>query len=197
MKPRVLLADDHPAFGLGMRLALQDGGCDVVAVVGDGADAVAEARRLRPDVAVVDVRMPRLSGIDACRLMVDEGLVAGVVILSTYDDAMTRHRAKEAGARAYLTKDAPVAAIREVIDVLLRDPDRSLLAGVHVPSLTSRELEVVAALNEGLSNKAIARRLGVSPETVKDHCSAVFAKLEVTDRVQAVIAARRLGLVAD
>jgi DNA-binding NarL/FixJ family response regulator len=193
----VLLADDHPAFGLGLRLALQDGGCDIVAVVSDGHAAVDEARRLRPDIAVLDVRMPGLSGIEACSQIVAEGLASGVVILSTFDDAMTRHRAREAGARAYLTKETPVAEINATVRALLLDPKRSLLTGVAVPTFTNRELDVLFALGDGLSNKAIARRLGLSAETVKDHCSAIFAKLDVTDRVQAVIAARRIGLVAE
>ncbi len=193
----MLLADDHPAFGLGMRLALQDGGCDVVSVVSDGLEAVAEARRFHPDIAVLDVRMPGLSGIEACRRIVSEGLAVGVVILSTFDDAMTRHKAKEAGARAYLTKETPIAEINATVRALLLDPKRTLLSGVAVPTFTKRELDVLFALTEGLSNKAIAGRLGLSAETVKDYCSAIFAKLGVSDRVQAVIAARRIGLVAE
>lgn len=195
MKPRVLLADDHPAFGLGMRLALQDGGCDVVSVVTDGSAAIAEARRLHPDVAILDVRMPGPSGIDVCRTLVAEGLVAGVVILTTFDDPMSRQRAKEAGARAYLTKETPVAEVNAVVRALLLDRGRNLIIGDPVPTFTSRELEVLEGLNDGLSNKAIARRLGLSAETIKDHCSAVYGKLGVSDRMQAVAAARRLGLL--
>jgi two-component system, NarL family, nitrate/nitrite response regulator NarL len=197
MKTRVVIADDHPAFTLGMRLALQDAGLDVVGVAADGDAAVRVAAEHRPDVVVLDVRMPGMNGIDACRAIMQAESATAVVILSTYDDAATKRGALEAGARAFLTKETPVRSIADVVSRLHREPRLSLIDAPALPSFTRRESQVLGALVQGLSNKDIARSLGISVETVKDHCSAVFGKLHATDRVQAVIAARRLGLGQD
>jgi len=197
MRPRVVIADDHPAFVLGLRLGLQDAGIDVVDVAADGEQAVAVAARHRPDAVVLDIRMPRLDGVEACRRIVEEGTAGAVVMLSTYHDAATIRRAKDAGARAFVTKERSVLMLADTITRLVREPRLSLIDAPPLPHLTPRELEVLLALGLGLSNKAIAARLGIGVETVKDHCSTIFGKLEVSDRVQAVIAARRLGLLPD
>ena len=193
MTVRVLIADDHPAFTLGVRFGLEANGLVVVDAVHDGSAAIDRARDARPDAVVLDVRMPT-SGLDACRSIIDEGSCRAVVMLTTYDDPTTRRRAREAGARAFLTKETPVGDLAAVIELLVREPRLNLISVPELPRLTSREREVLAGLSEGLSNKAIATRLGLSPETVKDHCSALFAKLEVTDRHQAVREAQRLGM---
>jgi two-component system, NarL family, nitrate/nitrite response regulator NarL len=194
---RVVIADDHPAFALGLRLGLQDAGLEVVGVAADGETAVALAAAHRPDAVVLDIRMPKLDGVDACRRIVEAGTAIAVVMLSTYQDAATIRRAHDAGARAFLTKERPVPALVDTIARLVREPRLSLIEVPHLPHLTPRERDVLTALGEGLSNKAIAQRLGIGVETVKDHCSTIFGKLEVVDRVQAVIAARRLGLLPD
>jgi two-component system, NarL family, nitrate/nitrite response regulator NarL len=197
MKIRVVTADDHPAFGLGLRLALDDAGFDVVEVAADGESAVRAATAHRPDAVVLDVRMPGTDGIEACRAIVAQGFAVAVVMLSTYDDPATMRRAEEAGARAFLTKETPVGVVAEIVNRLVREPRLSLIEAPPLPHFTGRESQVLDALVQGLSNKEIARTLGIGVETVKDHCSAIFGKLHVQDRVQAVIAARRLGLVAD
>ena len=194
---RVVIADDHPAFGLGLRLALKDAGLEVLAVAVDGGGAVRAADEHKPDAVVLDVRMPGINGVEACRTIVEQGLASTVLILSTYDDPATMRRAKEAGARAFLTKETPVHVVAEVIHRLAREPRLSLIDAPALPHLTRRENQVLTFLAEGHSNKEIARRLGIGVETVKDHCSAVFGKLHASDRVQAIIAARRMGLVPD
>jgi two-component system, NarL family, nitrate/nitrite response regulator NarL len=197
VKTRVVIADDHPAFALGMRLALEDAGLEVVAVAADGEGAVRAATTHRPDAIVLDVRMPDMNGIDACRAIVDQGLATAVLMLSTYDDAATLRRAQQAGARAFLTKETAVSVVADVVNRLVREPRLSLIDAPPLPHFTTRESQVLGELVQGHSNKEIARTLGIGVETVKDHCSAIFGKLHVQDRVQAVIAARRLGLVPD
>ena len=197
MTPTVVVADDHPAFGLGMRLALQAEGFDVVATVETGAAAAEEAARLRPDAVVLDVRMPGVDGIEACRRIVAARSAGAVVMLSTYDDPHTLRRAAEAGARAYLTKETPVRAIADLLRRLIAEPGLRLIDVPSLPELTPRERDVLQALGDGATNKQIAVRLGIGVDTVKDHLSSLFGKLDVSDRVQAVLAARRLGLQGD
>lgn len=214
---RVLLADDHAAIRAGLRMLLATAGdIEVVGEAADGATAVANARALRPDVVLMDVRMPGIDGVTATRQVVDEGL-ADVLVLTTFDLDEYVFGALRAGAAGFLLKSAEandlvdavrhVAAgdgvvapevTRRVLAELAGAPERSgpvATPGAPLPAdLTPRERDVLAALGQGLSNADIARRLVISEATTKTHVSRVLAKLGVTSRVQAAIVAREAGI---
>lgn len=211
---RVLLADDHAAIRSGLRLILD--GCPDITVVGEASDggvAIEQARTLRPDVTLMDVRMPGVDGITATREIVADGR-SRVLVLTSFeiDDYVTQ--ALQAGADGYLVKtiDAgPLAdAVRRVADgeaVLSPEVTRRVIAGfvatrpaqndrIALPAdLTEREHDILVALANGLSNADIAASLFIAESTVKTHVSRVLAKLDCTTRVQAAITARRAGLV--
>ena len=213
---RVLLADDHTAIRSGLRLILD--GCDDIEVVGearDGAAAIAQARSLRPDVTLMDVRMPGTDGIAATREIVANGW-SRVLVLTSFEIDEYVVGALGAGADGYLVKtiDAgPLAdAVRRVAAgeaVLSPEVTRRVITGFvaterppavdersTLPSdLTDREREILAALGEGLSNADIASSLFIAESTVKTHVSRILTKLGCTTRVQAAIVARRAGLV--
>lgn len=191
----VVLADDHPAFLLGVRLGLEAEGIRVLATATDGAAAIAACQRVRPDAAVLDVRMPRVDGMRAMRAIHADAPDVALIVLSTFDDAATRREAREAGARAFLTKDVPIDALAATIVRLVREPGLQLVEVPELPALTPRELDVLRLLADGASNKHIAVALDIAVDTVKEHCSAVYGKLGVTGRVQAIALARGLGLV--
>ncbi|MGW5053993.1 response regulator [Actinokineospora sp. NPDC004072] len=214
MTVRVLLADDHAMFRSGVRAVIdtQDD-LDCVAEVGDGDAAVAAVARLRPDVALLDVRMPRLDGIAATEAILAAGAGTRVLVLTTYDLDDYVYAALHAGASGFLLKGTPpeelVAAIRVAArgDALI-DPavTRRLISrftrSVRPPRtppelarLTAREREVLLHIAEARSNAEIAAALHVGEETVKTHVSRVLAKLGLRDRVHAVAYAHRNGLV--
>ncbi|UMG91551.1 response regulator transcription factor [Nocardioides sp. TF02-7] len=214
---RVLLADDQHLVRSGFRLILSvEDDVEVVGEAVDGADAVRQARALRPDVVLMDVQMPGTDGVEATRQVVAEGL-AKVVMLTTFDRDDYLFDALAAGASGFLLKNADpdrlVEAVRAVAgghallapEVTLRviermtrtaPEDRSPSpepAGLRL--LTDRELEVLLLLAEGLSNAEIAGRLVVGEATVKTHVSACLAKLGLRDRVQAVVWVHQHGLL--
>lgn len=214
MTIRVLLADDHAAIRSGLRLTLErDPGIEVVAEAADGAAAVTNARALRPDVVLMDLRMPGTDGITATGQIVREGL-AQVLVLTTYDLDEYVFGALRAGAVGFLLKtveaDALVDAVRRVAageGVIAPEVTRRLLdAFAAVPSpdavprppwlddLSAREREVLSALARGLSNAEIGAELVISPGTTKTHVSRVLAKLGCDSRLQAGILAREAGL---
>ena len=209
---RVLLADDQRLVRSGFRMILRaDPGLDVVGEAGDGVEAVALARELRPDVVLMDVRMPRLDGIEATRQLLREQEPPRVLVLTTFDLDEYVYAALRAGASGFLLKDAPeeqlAAAIRVAADggalfspgVTRRlierftalDPD--VATPPRLDELTARELEVLRLIARGLSNAEIAAELVVSDHTVKTHVARVLAKLDLRDRTQAVIAAYESG----
>lgn len=215
---RVLLADDHGAVRAGLRLMLEQSGVlEVVGEAGDGDVAVRQARALRPDVVLMDVRMPGTDGVAATATIVAEGL-AEVVALTTFDLDEYVVGMVRAGAAGFLLKSVGAAelvdAVRRVAageGVLAPEVTRRLLDAVAgrgglVPAaqaavteedprlapLTVRERDVLAGLGEGLSNAGLAERLGISPTTVKSHVSHVLAKLGVRSRLQAGVLARDL-----
>ena len=219
MSIRILLADDQELLRMGFRLVLQaQDGLEVIGEAGDGAEAVALARELQPDVVLMDVRMPGMDGVDATRALVDGGSRSHVIILTTFDLDEYAHAALRAGASGFLLKDAPTAdllsAIRAVASgdaVVAPSTTRRLLATIAhqlpvaeepgaepdgLATLTPREREVLAAVARGLSNAEIAEVLVLSEATVKTHVGRVLAKLELRDRVQIVIYAYDHGLVA-
>ncbi|MCU1687318.1 MAG: DNA-binding response regulator, NarL/FixJ family, contains and domain [Amycolatopsis sp.] len=212
---RVLLADDHAMFRSGMRAVLDtqsDFAC--VAEVGDGGAAVAETARLRPDVAILDVRMPKLDGLDATEAILSTpGNETRVLVLTTYDTDEYVYRALRAGASGFLLKSLPPEELVSAMRVAARgdaliDPSvtRRLVASFatgiepvtpvpELATLTSREREVLLLLADARSNAEIAERLSIGDETVKTHVSRVLAKLGLPDRVHAVVFAYRNGLV--
>jgi NarL family two-component system response regulator LiaR len=208
---RVLIADDHAVVREGLRafLALQDD-VEVVAEAADGEEAVAAAQQLTPDVALVDLVMPRLDGIEAIRRMREVAPETRVIVLTSFADEDRMLPAVRAGAVGYLLKDvAPqdlVAAVRTVNDgetllhpAVVRELVREVAGGRREPPidnpLTAREREVLGLIARGRANKAIAFELGVAEKTVKTHVSNILGKLNVTDRTQAALYAVREGLV--
>jgi DNA-binding NarL/FixJ family response regulator len=214
---RVVLADDQRVVreGLATLLGLLDG-VEVVGTAGDGDEVVDLVVRLRPDVALMDLRMPRCDGVEATRRLRQLDPNVKVLVLTTYADDRSVIDALRAGARGYLTKDAGADEIRRALDQVRRghaaiDPavqhhlldavvasPAALDAGSPPPQLpdglTRREAEVLTLIAEGLSNGEIARRLCVNETTVKSHINHLFAKTAVRDRAQAVTYAYRHGL---
>jgi len=213
---RVLIADDQALVRAGFRKLLEaESGIEVVGEAEDGASALMAARRLRPDVVLMDIRMPRMDGIEAARRMAADVPHTRVVILTTYDLDEYVYQALRAGACGFLLKDAPpdqlVAAVRLAAsgDALLAPaitrrlieefarrpmPDPELTA--QIGSLTEREREVLVCLARGLGNAEIARELHVGEATVKTHVANVLQKIEARDRVQAVVFAYESGFVS-
>jgi DNA-binding NarL/FixJ family response regulator len=215
---RVVIADDQRVVreGLSLMLGLLDG-IETVGSAADGEEALALVAAERPDVVLMDLRMPRLDGVEATRRIAAEWPGVGVVALTTYADDATVISALQAGARGYLTKDAGAEEIKTAIERVARgeaalDPavQRHLVAAVasaessaaktceeELPDgLTPREAEVLALIAEGLSNAEIAARLVVSAATVKSHVNHLFAKIGARDRAQAVTYAYRNRLAA-
>jgi DNA-binding NarL/FixJ family response regulator len=210
---RVLLVEDQALVRAGLRLVI-DSQADltVVGEAGDGAVGVAEARRLRPDVMVMDIRMPVLDGIEATRQVLALPEPPKVLMLTTYDLDEYALSAIRAGASGFMLKDAPpedmLAAVRTVFAgdaVLAASTTRRLFdqlapaldpaAAQLVTLLTEREREVLVAVARGWSNAEIAGRLAVGEGTVKTHVSSILGKFQVRDRVQAVVVAYEAGLV--
>jgi DNA-binding NarL/FixJ family response regulator len=213
-----LVADDHPIFLAGMRQILQaypDLTC--IAAVATGAQAVEVAVAERPDVAVLDINLPDLSGVAVARKIGADAPDVGVLMLTMLSDDDSLFAALRAGARGYLLKgstpDEVVAAIRAVaaggavfgqslaariVDYFTGDraADQTGTAGEApvLPELTERELEILTFLADGESNPTIAARLHLSPKTVRNHVSSILAKLHVADRRQAMLRAREAGL---
>jgi DNA-binding NarL/FixJ family response regulator len=209
---RVLIADDHDLFRLGLRTLLETAeDFEVVGEVATGIDAIAAAEATQPDVILMDLRMPRLDGIESTRRIVQTSPHIAVLVLTMYDEDKSVFAAIRAGARGYLLKGASreevVGAIRAVYrrDVLfgpgVAERVMAYFAGERgdggltpFPQLTTRELEVLELVAAGLNNGEIARRLFLSQKTVRNHISNVFAKLHVADRAQAIVRARTAGL---
>ncbi|MEV4736330.1 MULTISPECIES: response regulator transcription factor [unclassified Microbacterium] len=205
---RVIVADDHPIVRSGIVGLLDlDPGLEVVAEAGDGAEAVALAAELRPDVVLMDLRMPGVSGIEATARLTAQLPTVRVLVLTTYETDDDILGAIEAGASGYLLKASPheeiVAGIRSVAQgntVLAPAIASTLVTRMRAerddrPQLTPRELEVLRLVAAGRSNPEIARDLFIGEATVKTHLLHVFEKLGVSDRTRAVTLALELGLL--
>jgi DNA-binding NarL/FixJ family response regulator len=215
MSLTVLIVDDQALVRAGFRMILDaEEDIDVAGEAADGVDAVAEAQRLRPDVILMDVRMPQMDGIEATRrLLAADGLESKVVMLTTFDMDEYVYDALRAGASGFLLKDVPpeqlVSGIRavaqgdallapsvtrRVIEEFVRRPPSARTLPAELAELTARELEVLKLVAKGLSNAEIAKELFVSETTVKTHVAHMLTKLGVRDRVQAVVLAYECGL---
>ena len=216
---RLVLADDQPLVRAGLRVLIAD--CpdlDVVGEAGTGAQAVQLARQARPDVVVMDIRMPGMDGIEATQMITAGGSGSGptrVVVLTTFDDDDYVYAALRAGASGFLVKDMALedilAAIRVVaagdaliapsvtrrlIEQFARPAPAPLPPPRELPGVTDREREVLTLVGRGLSNGEIAGRLVISTATAKAHVARLLAKLGARDRVQLVIVAYQAGLVS-
>lgn len=208
---RVLIADDHPVVrrGLGALLATVDG-FEVVGEAADGEEAVRETQLLRPDVVLMDVRMPGLDGVEATRRIRAATPGTAVLVLTMYDDDATVFTAMQAGAQGYLLKGAEQDDIADAIRAVARGQaifgpgiaTRMLgyfssppePAADPFPELTAREREILEQLAAGKRTAAIASALFLSPKTVSNNLTNIFAKLEVADRTEAILRAREQGL---
>lgn len=208
---RILLADDHPLFRDGLKALLASvTDAEVVGEAATGAEAVATALELQPDVVVMDLYMPELNGIEATRRIVETSPHVGVLVLTMNEDDDAVFAAMRAGARGYLLKGSKQAEIlhaiqavgsgeavfgpaiaRRLIEYFSSSPSGPPQA---FPQLTTREREVLELIAQGESNAAIARRFTLSQKTVRNHVSNIFNKLQVVDRAQAIVKAREAGL---
>ena len=215
MEPiRILLADDHTLFRRGIRTILEQlPDVEVVGEAASGQEAIALAHELVPDVILMDIKMPAVSGIEATRRILQENPHIGIILVTMYDDPESAFAGMRAGARGYVLKEAEPDELLRAVEAAQRgevmlcpiiaekvlEHFRSGLLpkqpGLPYDALSQRELEVLQHAAEGLSNKQIAERLVISEKTVKNHVANIFSKLHVNDRTQAVLYALRQGLV--
>jgi DNA-binding NarL/FixJ family response regulator len=206
---RVAVADDHGVLrdGLGGVIAAQPD-MELVATAANGAEAVAACRSATPDVILMDLEMPVMDGIEATALILADVPSTAVLVLTSFSDRRRITGALDAGAVGYLLKDASADEVVRGIRAAAAggsplDPRaaRSLLDAKNAPDplagISPREREVFSLLLDGLPNKLIARRLGISEKTVKSHLTSIFRRIGVTDRVQAVLWVERQGLRSD
>ena len=212
---RVLVADDHPVFRRGMRAILgAEPDTELVGEATDGEEAIARAMELRPDVILMDLNMPKVSGIEATRRILEASPNTAILMLTMFEDDDSVFAGMRAGARGYVLKGADGAetlrAIHAVADgeAIFSPTIARRLTGYFAtpggdpktsspqafPNLTEREHEILALIAEGYTNTAIASHLYLSPKTVRNYVSSIFTKLEVSDRSQAIVQAREAGL---
>jgi DNA-binding NarL/FixJ family response regulator len=208
---RVLIADDQTLFRSGLaRLLDEDQRVEVVGQAVDGADVVKRAAALKPDVVLMDLKMPTVDGIEATRRLASEQPGIKVLVLTTFDADSYVLQALRAGASGYVLKDSqPSAIVSSILAVMAGERVMAnavtnrvldMLTGTTTPKefydgLTAREVEILKLLAIGHPNKQIARRLGISEKTVRNHVSHMYEKLQIYDRSQAVLYAVRKGLV--
>ena len=202
---RAVVADDHPAVLRSVCDVLIDAGVDVVGRASNGEEAAAKIEATRPAVAVVDVRMPRLTGIEVASQVSRTAPETAVILYTAYGDRALLSEALDAGVRGFVLKEAPLQDLTRAVDMVAGgavyvDP---VLAGVlasaeseRMPQLTKREREVLRLLADGLTNEEIGKRLFLSPETVRTHVQKAMRRLEADTRTQAVALALRQSLIA-
>ena len=200
---RVMAADDHPLVRAGIAAVItEEADLEFVGQAGDGEAAITMFRDVQPDVALMDLRMPRLGGVDAIRAIRAEFPSARIIALTTYEGDADIHRALEAGAVGYLLKDMLPTEVVEAIRTVhagrrVIPPAVATRLAEYTPrvDLTAREREILAYVARGYSNKDIARAIGRTDETVKIHLKSVFAKLGAADRTEAVTVAIQRGII--
>jgi DNA-binding NarL/FixJ family response regulator len=211
---RVLLVDDHDLFRTGLRNLLEERGVQIAGEAGQGADAVRLVRELAPDVVVMDLHMPGMTGIEAIRQIHSFAPLTRVLVLTISDQDDDVLHAILAGACGYLLKDSSAEEIGEAVraaaagesvisrtvagrllnEIRGRDADEEPGDAIRA-TLTDRELEVLKLVASGKENNEIARNLFISPKTVQNHISSILAKLQLENRIQAAVAAVRSGIV--
>jgi two-component system, NarL family, response regulator len=202
-KIKVMVVDDHPLMRVGVASIINArADMTVVAQTGTGEEAVALFPQHKPDITLMDLRLPKMSGVDSIRAIRGRWPNARFVVLTTYEGDEDIHRALEAGAKGYVIKGMPYQTL---IDSLLRVHSggrflpppvaRALASRMPDSELSSREQEVLRRLVDGMTNKEIANLLGITEATVKCHVSTILMRLNVSDRTQAVVTALQRGLV--
>jgi DNA-binding NarL/FixJ family response regulator len=201
-----IVADDHPAMLAAICDVLTDAGIEVIGRAANGEEALAKIETRRPAVALVDVRMPRLGGVELARQAVTRAPDTALIFYTAYGDRALVTEALDAGVRGFVLKEAPlhdlVRAVEEVaagstyVDPVLAGVLATASVAKDLPALTQRERDVLRLLADGLSNEEIGRRLFISPETVRTHVRKAMEKLDADTRTQAVATALRLGLIA-
>ncbi|MBC1224470.1 response regulator transcription factor [Nostoc sp. UCD121] len=199
---RVLIVDDHSIVRQGLA-AMIENEPDMTAVgqAGNGQEAIAQYKQLQPDVTLIDLRMPQVSGVDAIVAICAEFAHARMIVLTTYDGDEDIYRALRAGAKGYLLKDAEPDALLNAIHIvhsgqqyIPSEVAAKLVQRMNIPELSDREQEVIRQMVLGLSNHDIAAALNITESTVKFHINKILSKLGVSDRTQAVITALKRGL---
>jgi DNA-binding NarL/FixJ family response regulator len=212
---RILVADDHDRFREGVRAMLRHAAeVELVGEATTGDEAIAAANALQPDVVLMDLRMPGVNGIEATRRILETSPHMRVLVLTMYEDDDSVFTALRAGARGYLLKGADKEEILRAIRAVSSGEaifgpaiaqrlmryfalPRPAMAAIAFPELTEREREILAHIAQGWSNQEIATSLVVSLKTVRNHVSNIFSKLQVADRTQAILQARKAGLGND
>jgi DNA-binding NarL/FixJ family response regulator len=207
----VLIADDHTLFRAGLRALLNlFPDIQVVGEASTGAETIAEAEALLPDIILMDIQMPGVNGIEATRRILRTSPNIGVIVVTMFEDNSSVFSAMRAGARGYILKEAGEEEVLRAIRAVARGEaifgpaiarrlmqffsNSSLESNPVFPELTEREREILDLIARGESNSEIAKRLVISPHTVRNHISNIFSKLQVADRAEAIIRARDAGL---
>jgi DNA-binding NarL/FixJ family response regulator len=209
---RIFIADDHAVYRWGLRTFLDsEPDMEVVGEAATGKEVVECATEVRPDIILMDIQMPGINGIEATRRIIEANQEIGVVILTMYEDDDSVFSAMRAGARGYVLKGAHPSEILKVLRAVARgeayfgpeiarrivdffSAPKVASPKEAFPELTSREREILDLIAQGRTNAEIAARLFVSPNTVRNHISHIFAKLQVADRAEAIVRAREAGL---
>jgi two-component system, NarL family, nitrate/nitrite response regulator NarL len=195
MNPRIIIADDHPLFVMGLKYALSGQGLEVIAEAKNGQEAIELCSKHKPDVMVMDVKMPHTDGITACKHITTQHPGIIVIMLTTFEEPGVIQAAEKAGAKGYFSKETDPRELADKIKQILQFPKRHYMPRVRIPQLSARENEVLTLLSQGLSNKDMAKHLGLSADTIKDHLERLYGKLEANDRISALNKARELGLI--
>jgi len=216
---RTMIVDDHALFRRGLEMVLaSERDIDLVGQASDGAEAVEKAAESLPDVVLMDIRMPRSSGIEACRAMKDAAPSAKIVILTISDEEEDLFEAIRAGASGYLLKDIPLDEVADTVRAVYggqslinpsmagklltefatlarRDSEEERVQQVPAPKLTDREMQVLKLVARGMNNRDIAKELFISENTVKNHVRNILEKLQIHSRMEAVMVAVREKLI--